>query len=306
MITEKSDIVSDNVMEWLVRVNSKVLRINDDEFIDDFSFLENKNINKIWQRRGTFNFYPKALYFEYPDRKEIMLYLNKEIEHYLFYIEDMLKLKLGRNYIGSFSTEVNNNKLVNLEVARNIGLNIPSFGVFTSKKPLLSFLKKHKQIITKDLRAPVNIKTESKIISSTGVKIIDKDDIKKLDENFAPIYVQKYIEKKYEVRVFIFSELFFAMAIFSQNDDKTKIDFRNYNTGKPNRCIPFVLPQKVEVKIKKFLKKSNIDTGSIDIIVTPNDNFYFLEINPMGQFHWLSSNCNYYIEKKIANFLMND
>ena len=33
--------------------------------------------------------------------------------------------------------------------------------------------------------------------------------------------------------------------------------------------------------------------------------FVFLEVNPVGQFGWVSKNCNYYLEKKIALKLIN-
>ena len=54
------------------------------------------------------------------------------------------------------------------------------------------------------------------------------------------------------------------------------------------------------------MKKSNLDTGSIDIVVTKKEEYVFLEVNPVGQFGWVSSNCNYYLEEKVANYLMNN
>ena len=90
------------------------------------------------------------------------------------------------------------------------------------------------------------------------------------------------------------------MAIFSQLDTQTELDFRNYNREKPNRNIPFKLPLKMQEKLLKFIKIMHLDTGSIDMIVTPNDEFVFLEVNPIGQFGWVSNYSNYYLEEKIA------
>jgi hypothetical protein len=39
------------------------------------------------------------------------------------------------------------------------------------------------------------------------------------------------------------------------------------------------------------------------MIVTPEGEYVFLEVNPTGQFGWVSDNCNYYLEEKIANHL---
>lgn len=96
------------------------------------------------------------------------------------------------------------------------------------------------------------------------------------------------------------------MAIFSQNDNKTSVDFRNYNLKKPNRVVPYKLPSYIENKLLKFAKSADLDTGSFDLIVTKKEKEYvFLEVNPYGQFGWLSKNCNYYLEKLIAEYFEN-
>ena len=47
----------------------------------------------------------------------------------------------------------------------------------------------------------------------------------------------------------------------------------------------------------------NYKTGSIDMLLDSAGNYYFLEINRIGQFGMVSIPCNYNIEKKIANTL---
>ena len=51
------------------------------------------------------------------------------------------------------------------------------------------------------------------------------------------------------------------------------------------------------------MKALKLESGSIDIIVDEQDDYYFLEVNPVGQFHFVSHICNYYIEKEIAQSL---
>lgn len=87
------------------------------------------------------------------------------------------------------------------------------------------------------------------------------------------------------------------MAILSQSDEKTKIDFRKYNEEKPNRNVPFKLPDDIDQKIKQLFKYLDLNTGSVDLIVDHQENFYFLEINPVGQFGMVSYPCNYFLEK---------
>ena len=86
----------------------------------------------------------------------------------------------------------------------------------------------------------------------------------------------------------------------------TKIDFRNYNRKKPNRTPPYDLPNRIEKKIKSCMKALNLNSGSIDMIVTPNDDYIFLEVNPVGMFWQVSFPCNYNIEEQIAKYLLDE
>ena len=207
---------------------------------------------------------------------------------------------MKNNYIGSYLDEISNNKLVNLKIAQKVGFLIPETLITNSKIELKNFVKEFGKVITKDLKAPVYIRTKKKVHISTGAKIVDSKMLSKLNAYFTPIFLQQYIEKQLELRVYVFRERIYSMAIFSQNDKKTSIDFRNYNKERPNRAVPYRLPKLIESKIKQFMKELDYKTGSIDLILTPQNEYVFLEINPMGQFHWVSENCNYYIEKEIA------
>ncbi len=59
----------------------------------------------------------------------------------------------------------------------------------------------------------------------------------------------------------------------------------------------------MELKINAFMQDVNLNSGSLDFIYTPEREFVFLEVNPVGQFDWLSTHCNYFIEKHIADEL---
>ena len=101
-------------------------------------------------------------------------------------------------------------------------------------------------------------------------------------EHFYPSLFQNLIEKKFEIRTFFLLDRFYSMAIFSQQKESTSIDFRNYDVKNPNRYVPFSIPKSIESKLKLFMKKLDLKTGSIDLIVTPNDEYVFLEVNPVG------------------------
>ena len=108
------------------------------------------------------------------------------------------------------------------------------------------------------------------------------------------------MDKLFEIRTFYLKRTCYSSAIFSQNDEKTKVDFRNYNYENPNRTPPFRLPKNIEKSIDLLMKKLDMTSGSLDFVYTKSKKFVFLEVNPIGQFQQVSLPCNYYLEKQIA------
>jgi ATP-GRASP peptide maturase of grasp-with-spasm system len=119
-----------------------------------------------------------------------------------------------------------------------------------------------------------------------------------------PSLFQQMLEKKYELRIFYLDGICYPMAIFSQNDKQTKVDFRHYNVQKPNRNVPYQLPSEIETGIVKLMESLELRCGSIDMVRTIDGQYVFLEVNPIGQFGMVSGPCNYYLEKEMAKYLI--
>src|SRR5690606_13836356 len=107
-------------------------------------------------------------------------------------------------------------------------------------------------------------------------------------------------------RIFYLKEKTYAMAIFSQSNEQTKLDFSRYDYSYPNREDPFQLPVDIENKNIKMMKRIDLNCGSIDMILTPENEFVFLEVNPVGQFGMVSYPCNYNLENILAKTLCNE
>ncbi len=52
------------------------------------------------------------------------------------------------------------------------------------------------------------------------------------------------------------------------------------------------------------MDKIGLNCGSLDFIVDINDKFYFLEVNPTGQFGMVDFPCNYNLHKIVAEQLI--
>jgi hypothetical protein len=298
IVTESNDKSVDNVIEWLYYYRKEYKRTNVDSDFISFKFEINNNNcynsfvdYNVWNRRGYPPLFPNHL------RKTIWSdYLKKE------QIPILACIEINNNFYGSYLDEFNNNKIYNLQLASTCGLKIPETIVTNNKIDLISFIRKNTKYITKSLYQSPFMEDDKYFYSGSGTSFVE---FKSIPDFFASSIVQEYIEKEIEIRIFYFDNNIYSMAIFSQYDELTKTDFRNYNESKPNRMVPFNLKNEILVKINKFIKKISATTGSIDLIITPYEEYYFLENNPMGQYHWLSENCNYYIDKKIAEILTN-
>jgi ATP-GRASP peptide maturase of grasp-with-spasm system len=306
------------VMDWLYYYGANVSKITsgrtnvltpyiflDNEKTETSLFLDgvkidNENIYKIWLHRSSPTKFQNI-------EKETLNKVNKFISN--FQIQEQ---SVYLNYC--FSQFSNNkytvppnllslNKLEILKLAKKHGLIIPPTCVSKSKTDILRFKKLYGDIIIKPLSECQSIiyKNQSYAIYTTK---LSSDLLSKQNAYFFPCLIQKYIEKQYEIRVFYLDGKCYSMAIFSQQRSDTSVDWRRKSFFYANRNVPFKLPENIENKIKKLMNGLSLKTGSIDMIYSKENEYVFLEINPVGQFGMVSYLCNYSLYKKFAEFIL--
>lgn len=227
--------------------------------------------------------------------------LIEEFDTVKGFIEQSLSENIHIGTIGSQDV----NKLNVLNIARFIGIDIPNTYVITGKEALITLINNNNDIfITKALASPITSKT-GRYTSIAYSSILGFEEIANLSDIFFPSLIQQYIKKEFELRIVFLNGEFFSSAIISQNNEQTSVDYRRYDLEKPNRVLPYKLPSVIEKKLTLLMEKLKLNFGSIDMIYSKDDKYVFLEVNPVGQFGFVSSQCNYHIEKHIANFLSN-
>ncbi|HEY1045116.1 MAG TPA: grasp-with-spasm system ATP-grasp peptide maturase [Bacteroidia bacterium] len=336
MITEDVDVSTNKIAHWLkynyskeiVRINENCnLNVTDIQItsegestftlvINGDRYIKSDEIHSYWFRRGVLRNRQVGINQLFADEglatikekqilfKAINEFYNLEWENISEFLHYLLKNSKILNINSHF--DLASNRLINTEIAKNIGLKIPDTIISNNVVTIESFLQKHSKVITKCIYLPGLSKPVDNNIASfnMGTNFFSMEDLDKCGKPFQPTLFQEYIEKEFEIRTFYCLGETYSMAIFSQENEKTKVDFRNYDDSLPNRNIPFKLPVEINNKIKSFMELLKYDSGSIDIIYNHND-YYFLEINTVGQFDWVSKSCNYYLEKKIALKLKN-
>jgi ATP-GRASP peptide maturase of grasp-with-spasm system len=195
------------------------------------------------------------------------------------------------------------NKLQILSLAAELGLKIPPTLITNQKNVVLeSQFYKEQALICKSMNETTFIRNNNKVYMSYTSRVTG-DQIDIPAERFPLSLFQKQISKAYEIRTFFCDGKFYSMSIFSQMDETTSVDFRKYNLKNPNRCDPYRLPATIERKLKKLFRSLDLNCGSVDLIRSDGE-YYFLEINPTGQFGMLDIPCNYDLHKIVAETLI--
>lgn len=292
---------TDLVCKWLIGYGVNFKRINGEDLykISSIKEYEFNNDNLIWYRRRLSK--KKADYSLYKKNYEIQFVVDKFIANEFNSLHSYIIYNLGiNNFINNPIQEFTLGKLEILKIAKQSKLTVPFFEVTTKREILIQLLKRYNSLITKPLNECVFINGYNNEIYKMLTELIDSKNIHNIPSTFYPSLIQENILKKFEIRVFYFYGKCYSMAIFSQQNEKTRIDFRNYDRDFPNRNVPYKIPLYLEKRIQKFMKSLDFNTGSLDFLLTTDNKYVFLEVNPEGQFGMVSYNCNYYLEKKIA------
>lgn len=308
------DYSTDNVVNHLLYNEQKVLRINKEDkhynlkYIDDSGIYIDDTINNvtinlkeatsIWWRRSAINSI-NIIKEANNSIKKFDNYLKQEEKSLKEYIADYLYSSCPVN-LGNSKYDLN--RLIVFRIAEKMGLIIPKFSIITNNYHLHSDNATYKNVVTKAIDNGIYSQIENQRYY-TYTELIEEDFYKKNrnDNTFFPSLVTELIEKKLEIRTFYIDGQFFSMAIFSQSNEQTKVDFRKYAN---NRIEPYKLPIDIELKLKEVFNKLDLNCGSVDLIVDKNDNYVFLEINPVGQYGMTSEPCNYNLDKIVTNYLI--
>lgn len=317
IFSEDNDHSTNMVLDWLIRKNVDFIRVNKGDVLNLKCIITNDNseeihfyyknrlinsadITSVWFRRGGVHLKTNVTVgtIDVLIQNQIAKHLSEEKEE----IEEFINTTLERKICLGSKFRNNVNKLKSLQMAKQAGLSIPKTWITEEMSYLRHLFNEELGIITKSVSNGPIINSNGMIYGNYTEQIVS-NDIGKLDSNFFASLFQEKIEKDFELRIFYLNKKLYSMAIFSQLDKQTSVDFRKYNKDNPNRTVPYKLPDLISLRIVNFMDLMCLNTGSIDMIVDKSGKFIFLEVNPVGQFAMVSHPCNYYLEREIADFL---
>lgn len=311
ILSNDDDISTTNVIRWIYILDDSinVIRLSPSELYNCQVNINNINsslliccnnkkidtstISVVWTRK--WDLYPPiSMVHDSKLNIESALTINQNLRNEFFAFYSFFINKIDENNVFWLNHPKfkNINKLEQLLVAQTFGFKIPNTYLSTNLENYSSSKK-----ISKHLSDCISVYKDGTTFTTltTEVKNGEKNDF------FVSLFQEK-IKKELEIRVFYLCGKCYAISIISQKNSKTKIDYRNYDYKNPNREVFYNLPSIIEEQIGLLMNYFNLQTGSLDFILTPNNEYIFLEINPSGQydvFNLFNVYPDYLIAKKL-------
>ncbi len=183
-------------------------------------------------------------------------------------------------------------KQLQLKIAREVGLSIPRTVTTNDPEEVRTFFNACKEkdgMITKMLSSfAVYEGDKEHVVFTNRIEAKDLEDLEGLA--LCPMTFQENVPKKMELRVTIVGNKIFSAAIDSQASELAQNDWRRDGVGLVKAWENHPLPPEIENKLLKLMDALKLNYGAVDFILTPDDRYIFLEINPAGEFFWLETN----------------
>jgi len=129
---------------------------------------------------------------------------------------------------------------------------------------------------------------------------VDSDELLREELSCAPFILQEALIPKIDVRVTVIGKIVFAVDIKKKNVGINK----DWRLEKDNvQYSKISLPKDVKKKCIELLERLDLKFGAIDLAIYEGE-YYFLEINPTGEWAWLMEQTKMGIDEEIAKLLL--
>lgn len=188
------------------------------------------------------------------------------------------------------------NKAYQLKLASDSGLTIPQTMITNDAVKTLNLFQNNR-VIYKTLNAFFSAK------QAIYTNEILYDQVIKNQQAIAmaPGIFQKYINKKYELRITVIGEKLFIVKINSQLLSESSVDWRR----RPDRELYDVgeISSETRRKLLNLHKGLGLIYAAYDFVVDEDGHEIFIECNPSGQWLWLEKSVDMNISQAMADEL---
>ena len=199
------------------------------------------------------------------------------------------------------STQRAESKMLQLDVAARVGFACPETLISNNPEEIRRFFLRYEgQVVAKPLRLGFfdygDVQTAAYTTALTAADVATDGALE-----MAPVIYQRHLEKRCDVRVTIVGESMYPAVIQSQEANSAKVDWRRADVELAHEI--HVLPDEIATACRRLMKALNLNFGAIDLVLTPKGEYYFLEVNPNGQWLWLEDKLRFPIADRIVEWL---
>jgi hypothetical protein len=195
-------------------------------------------------------------------------------------------------------------KMRQLAAAVRVGFEVPDTLVSTDPDEAWAFVQRHPgNVVTKTAGFTSPWPVDGSAGCARYTRALRGRDLVNLDAvRDCPIIFQQAVPKAVELRVTVVGASVFAAELHTQGTAISAIDSRlgDHHT---TDIRPHSLPQGVAQSCRDLVEALDLSYGALDLVVTPDGRYVFLEINPNGQWLWTEERANLPISTAIADAL---
>jgi hypothetical protein len=195
-------------------------------------------------------------------------------------------------------------KASQLRVAAEVGFELPPTLVTNNREEFLEFYNQHNGNIISKLIGPAFELTVGPTGFARYTEVVSKRDLGHATSiEYCPAILQAYVPKRLELRITVVGQRVFSAEIHSQQTHHTRYDWRRYDLSNTPH-LPHALPLEIEERCVSLVKRLELCYGAIDMILTPDGRYVFVEINPSGQYLWIEQQTGLPISAAICDLLI--
>lgn len=307
-ITHSQDFYNiDIFFEYLTSKNIPFFRLNSDRMnhlqkisVNENSFeltdeagktVYSKDIKAVWHRKAWGISTPEELDEDY---KRIFLSGYASLRYNLITVLENIP------WINPYENErkIDGNKMLQLKIAKAHHLTIPQTIFSNDGEEITAFFHEYcnGKAVAKLHSLTAKTMSGENLISTM---IIENDTLENIsDITYCPMIFQPYVDKEYELRIVHIAGEFFTGKI--NNSDH--VDWRSVQED--YFWLAYELPQDVKTGLASMMEEMGLYIGAIDMIRGKDGKYYFLEVNPQGEWGMLQKELGFPIAERIADNLI--
>ena len=194
-------------------------------------------------------------------------------------------------------------RIKQLLTARKFGMSIPHTVITNDPSEARDFYHLFSgKVILKALRHH-SIEVDGKLYLMFTHELIN-EDLPRLDDLiYAPCILQQKLAKKFDLRVTVVGKQVFATQIDSLKNNKADVDIHRYDLSHLSFKI-IELDSTTSKACINFIQKLGLRYGAIDFVVDEkNDQPFFLELNPAGDWYWIEKKTRQPITRAMVDLI---